>query len=167
MSVREIAKTRPGKLFLACYGAALLVFIGICIVGVIDREVAGAAAFAVLIAGPLIDASVVISWWAGRNCNRIARVGWIVLAVISLLSAEALLNAGNRDADVVMAYGVAALSFPLGLLAGPVAGARNVSSAAAATAVLWAIGVVAGYLQWFILIPVFIKVAAQDRQTGN
>ena len=134
MRTPEIVKTRAGKLFLASWGAALLAFIAICTVGVVDREVAGAAAFAVLVSGAVINLSIVISWWGERGCQMIARASWIVLAVVSLLSAQVLLGAGNKDADIVMAYGTAVLSFPLGLLAGPIAAAFKIPGGMTGTA---------------------------------
>ena len=97
----------------------------------------------------------------------IARASWIVLAVVSLLSAQVLLGAGNKDADIVMAYGTAVLSFPLGLLAGPIAAAFKIPGGMTGTALLWAIGIAIGYMQWFVLLPSLIRAIRQDRQTGG
>jgi hypothetical protein len=161
--VRSIVRSRSGKVFAACWSLSVLSLIGFSLFGLVDRDIAGATVVGVLVSAPLIDMAVLASYWAGSASHSIARATWIVLSVALLASTLSLLGAGKSDADLLLAYGTAILSFPLGLVAGPLTGQISMPAGLSMTTLLWVLSIGAGCLQWFVLIPMFLKARARDR----
>ena len=164
-AVHTILSSKGGKAFAACWALSVLILIGFGLFGLVDRDVASATAVGVLVSAPFIDVAVLASYWAGRASHSIARATWIVLSIALLASTLLLLRSGKSDADLLLAYGTAILSFPLGLIAGPLTGQFSMPAGLSLTTLLWALSIGAGYLQWFVLIPMFLKARARDRAT--
>ncbi|OGB34711.1 MAG: hypothetical protein A3F78_13225 [Burkholderiales bacterium RIFCSPLOWO2_12_FULL_61_40] len=162
--VWSIMRTRAGKVFVFCWSLSALSLIGFILFGFADRDIAGATAVGVLVSAPFIDMAVLASYWAGRASHTIARATWLVLAVSLLASTLLLLGSGKSDADLLLAYGAAILSFPLGLVVGPLTGQISMPAGLALTTLLWILNIGAGVLQWFVLIPMCLKARARDRK---
>lgn len=89
---------------------------------------------------------------------------WVLGAFIALLvSLAAYDGKPNSDADMLLGYTMLTLTFPLGLvlaaalsLLGQIAYATTgyvFTTSYASIAVTWLVFFVAGYLQWFVLVP--------------
>lgn len=161
-TVRSILSSKGGKVFATCWVLSILILIGFSLFGLVDRDVASATAVGVLVAAPFIDVAVLASYWAGRTCQSIARATWIVLSAALLASTLFLLQSGKSDGDLLLAYGTAILSFPLGLIAGPLTGQFSMPAGLSLTALLWILSIGAGCLQWFVLIPMLLNARARD-----
>lgn len=97
-----------------------------------------------------------------------AKWGWIILSVLLLLITLALFDGSPKsDVDILLGYGLLILTFPIGLLLSIVDGfggraAFNLLGMTATTtymslATTWFVYTVAGYLQWFVLLPWVIR----------
>jgi len=98
----------------------------------------------------------------------IAKIVWIVLAVAVL---AVTVYFGERDADIVMIWAMLLLGFPGSLLvlfgyaetaflwhtyiADPLVGGRGLFTLF--VAVLWSALFLAGYAQWFLLLPFLVR----------
>ena len=89
---------------------------------------------------------------------------WVLGAFLALLaSLLAYDGKPNSDADLLLGYAMLTLSFPLGLvlaaalsLLGQIAYAITgyvFTTSYASIAVTWLLFFIAGYLQWFVLLP--------------
>lgn len=96
--------------------------------------------------------------------GRVVKWLWILIALLALLaSLVAYDGTPNSDADLLLAYAMLSLSFPSGLviaislgLLGQIAYAITgyvFTTSYASIAVDWLIAFVAGYVQWFVLLP--------------
>jgi len=92
--------------------------------------------------------------------KALPKVAWITSAVAALVASIVWSNlTTNRDLDLVLAYFMAALGFPLALLALMAMGwiflklDAGMPVGASGMALLWAVTFVAGYLQWFVFTP--------------
>lgn len=159
-----LVRERMHKLCVLASGLSLLVFLGFVVVGVFDRDIAGAAVIGVLAAAVPIDAAVLAANWASTRARRLAYVAWTVLASALLVGTLWLLRSGKSDADLLLAYGTAVLSFPLGLIAGPLIGQLSMPAGPLQTMLLWAVAIGAGSLQWFALVPMLVRARAADRE---
>lgn len=163
ITVREVLRGRAGKIFAVVWVLSAIIFAGFTVVGLVEQDVAGAAVVGALVSAPFVDIAVFASYWAGRLTQSIARGTWLVLSIVLLVSTLALLKSGKSDADLLLTYGTAILAFPLGLIAGPLTGLLSMSAGLLLTTLLWALAIGTGYLQWFVLIPMFLKARARDR----
>lgn len=89
---------------------------------------------------------------------------WVLGSLLALVvSLAAYDGKPNSDADLLLGYAMLTLSFPLGLvlaaalsLLGQIAYATTgyvFTTSYASIAVTWLVFFVAGYLQWFVLLP--------------
>jgi hypothetical protein len=102
------------------------------------------------------------------------RLGWIVLAVLVLTATLYFFDGKpNSDADTLLAYGMLILAFPVSLVVAFVAGlvgwaAYEVLGVIVPVTYLtilfgWLIVFVAGYWQWFVLLPRVISTLRARR----
>ena len=162
MVLHGILRSRSGKVFVTCWVMSALSLIGFAFFGVFDRDLASAIAVGVLVAAPFTDVAVVASYWAGRASAAIAMATWLTLAAALLGGTLWLLQNGHADADLLLVYGVSVLSFPMGLISGPLTAQLSWPAGRALTTALWVVAIGAGFLQWFVLIPMLLKARAKD-----
>lgn len=163
IAVRGMLRSKASKAFSVCWLLSVSSIAGFGLVGLIDRDVAGAVAVGVLVAAPFIDMAVLASYRAGSTSHSIARATWAALSIALLASVLLLLRSGKSDADMLLVYGTAALAFPSGLIAGPLTGQLSMPAGPWLTTLIWVITIGAGCLQWFVLIPILLKARAKDR----
>lgn len=89
---------------------------------------------------------------------------WMLAALIVLLVSLVTYNGeSNSDADVLLAYGMLGLSFPIGLVVSIAAGflgridyelTGHISAVSYSSIIMnWLVFFVVGYMQWFMLVP--------------
>jgi len=156
MAIDDVAATRTGKVVVALWLVALLVFIGCLVGGLLQGEFLGYVAFAILPTAILLNISIVLAQYVKKGSVKIAKAGWITMAIVALLLAIYGFD-GKSDSDifVVLTWSMLVLSFPVSLL---VSLARMVLPAAIDTSYLslaieWAVYVTLGYWQWFVVVP--------------
>lgn len=152
-SLKEISQTKSGKAFLVIWLLTLLAVMAIGVTGIIDHEIAEALAISAMVSGVLANICTIISYWSGAKSRLLAQFTWLALAVIALGSVLVLLNAGQKDADTILAYAMLVLSFPLGFIIGPMVGPMLSWDSSSSISIYWGICVVVGYLQWFVILP--------------
>ncbi len=92
---------------------------------------------------------------------------WVACSVAVLIATVYLYDGRpNSDVDLLLAYGMLALSFPVSLLLSTVVGVVGylaysmygyvMETSYSSIVVTWTCLFVAGYLQWFKLVPWFI-----------
>lgn len=158
-SLREVLASNVGKVFAALSMLAMTSFSGVLFIGVYDKDVIGAVPIAVLVAAPLIDLAILVSYWSGERMLRYMRATWLVLSSVLLASVLLLMRIGRSDADVLLTYAAAVLSFPVGLIGLPLGGQLVPTAGFAQTATLWVVSIGLGYIQWFLIIPAIVKSA--------
>ncbi len=157
-TIKEIAQTKWGKVFL---GLWLLMVIGVVTIGIIglaDHEVVGALVVSVLVAGVLSNICTILSYKVGAKSHTIARITWLILAMIALASVLILLNTGQKDADIALAYMMLVLTFPIGFIMGPIVSPMLSWDGNSSIVVYWGGCILVGYLQWFVVVPQVIAV---------
>jgi hypothetical protein len=101
-----------------------------------------------------------------RRLSFIAALIWLLLATSTLVATLGLYDgtAQTRDAELVLFYGMFALSFPASLVILMSVGALGYSATlfgismaipmnSLVLTIEWATFLVSGYLQWFVLLP--------------
>lgn len=149
----EITHTRGGKLFICFWLLMFASLIGLMLTGLADREIAQAASFSILVAGVLMNICILISYWVGAKTALVARWTWIALTTLALCIALALFSAGKKDADIVLAYAMVVLSFPIGFVIGPMIGSALSWDGYGSLMIYWVVNAIFGYLQWFVVLP--------------
>jgi hypothetical protein len=160
---REPTSGRAHTFCIAACGFSILVFGGFVVFGLFDHDTAGATVIGVLAGGVFIDSAVLASNWAGRRARLFVRLTWGVLAVSLLAATLSMLRSGKSDADLLLTYGTALLAFPMGLVAGPITGQLSIPAGQLQTILLWALAIGAGYLHWFVLVPMLVEARAADQ----
>ncbi len=161
VDIKSMLSSASGRLFAACWALAIVIVVCFGLFGLFDRDIAGAIAVGTLFAAPLIDLAIVASYWSGTVSHSLARTTWLALSVALLASTLSLLQSGYSDADLILAYGAAIFSFPLGLIAGPLTAQMSMHSGPTLTSLLWVLSIGAGSVQWFVLIPMFVRARAR------
>lgn len=121
------------------------------VAGLATGDLRGHGAFGLLATCAVMSMTVVISMRAPKPVFRVARVGWLLIALIVLTSALLL---GGESGDTVLTYAMVALGFPSSLLAAPLVGGILGGSTRQVTglAILWFTLLAVGYVQWFVLL---------------
>jgi drug/metabolite transporter (DMT)-like permease len=141
------------------------------------EEGLGNAAFGLLVIAVLVNASVITSYFLDAKYQTASQVVWL-LAAVGCLALVLVVSAKDhpdalKDADTVLLYVMFALSFPLGLVAAVLTPAlytlADVWHGLIYLVLLWVALVVAGYLQWFKLMPYLIGKlrALRKKKTGS
>ncbi len=164
-ALAEITHTKGGKLFVCSW---LLMFASLCglmLTAIADREIAQAASFSILVAGALANICIIISYWAGAKSIFVARWTWIALTILALCIALALFGTEKKDADIVLAYAMVVLSFPVGFFIGPMIGSALSWDGFGSLMIYWLVNAIFGYLQWFVIVPRLIAVVRSHNKS--
>ena len=109
----------------------------------------------------------------------ILKLTWIALAIGVLLVTLFFFDGKlNSDADILLAYGMLTLSFPIGLLIALIAGGLGhlaysafgyvFTVSYASIVVTWLVFCIGGYWQWFVLVPfLWRKLRARQSQSAR
>jgi len=97
--------------------------------------------------------------------NRVFRVAFRVFQFLWLSACMAVLviylrtRASATDADIFLGYAMIALSYPLGsIVFGIQARLLDLANVHAGSIWMWAEMLIMGYVQWFVLLPLAIRV---------
>lgn len=171
-NIKEIVKTKLGKLLLFLWLLFLLVLIGLLLLGSFQNEFLGNLAFSILPCSVLLNISVVIAHKVKCGSERLAQIVWIGfgLLVLGFLFLLVYLSGGKsgKDVGIVLFYGMFIYTFPVSIIVSlffagiayildEIYPMMNYSNNYLAVFFLWAIFFSAGYLQWFKLLPFLIE----------
>ncbi len=167
ISIRELSKTGNGKMLLLLWALTAIILAAMPVLGSLHAELAGNLAFGFLIGSALLDLSIVVGYKVGMESVQIAKVGWIGFGVVILGFALYRFDGkSNSDIAVFLAWAMLVHSFPVGLLVSLLfAGISYVLYNSFSVdlkvgylylLVVWFIFFVAGYFQWFKLLPSLI-----------
>ena len=156
MNLAQLTATGIGKIAIAFLGTSVIALIGIAGHGALRGELRGSVAFGLLVAAVLVVPALVLANWA-PEIRAVGKVAWLVNGAIGL-GLVLFAVPGAKDLDIVVATLVAVLAFPVGIVVA-VAGSAlfAATSPIVASVVLWAVAMVLGYCQWFVLWPKFTR----------
>jgi len=103
---------------------------------------------------------------------------WIALAIAVLLVTLYFFDGkSNSDVDVVLAYGMLILSFPVGLLIALIGGALGSVAFSAygyvvpvsyvTIVIAWLVFLIGGYVQWFVFLPFLLRKMRKRRSAST
>jgi hypothetical protein len=131
--------------------------------GIYTKEVRGYFIFSLFISGIFCNVVIIFSYFINRRVLQLLKFSWLGIAFCVLFSAIAFVNPNhndaNRDIGLIIGYPMAFLSFPSGPIASislSYTGSRP-SSFYAGNIYDWGVFLIAGYLQWFVLLPFLIS----------
>lgn len=165
-----------GKVALSALGLAALVIVGWPLAGLLVGEDArGNLAYGLTIGAILVDAALLSCLGSIATVQRAVRAFWIVLIVVALALSIYLTNINDPDAykaaDTVLLTVMGILAFPLSVvgfvlvyLYSSLFLATRPTTAVDLVA-FWGILAAAGYMQWFLLIPMLLRKMQRPRQT--
>ena len=146
--LRESALSKAATVVIA---TSVLVLIGLLVAGMFSGEILGNMAFGMLTTSVGVLIATVISLKAPHSTHRFVRALWIAWAVTVLL--VGLLLGPERGGATVIMYSMAIVSFPVGLVAIPLAGVASSGLPAwMAIILLWTVAAGLGYAQWFLVL---------------
>lgn len=186
---KELVATSWGRVFVALWLFALLLFAGLALCSYFQGELLGGFAFALLPTAVLINASVVLSFFLTNRGRAIAKASWVFLNVAAIAVILAGVNPSHpdasRDSQLILNYIMFTLSFPFGFI-GPLIlwlfgstfslisslfGKAELLPSAhtrfyASNIAIWFSFFVVGYFQWFVLFPYVVR-RRQRRTEGT
>lgn len=150
---------------------AVIVFVWVVLFVAGDDEPLGNAAFGLLVSAVLVNGPLLLSLFLSAKQRIISRLVWGAVAVGCLVLVEVALSnyqsAGLGGADIIVSYTMNALSFPIGWVVTALLYALGHSGLEPPLQgqlprelglfVYWALYLVAGYFQWFKLLPYAIR----------
>ena len=165
------ANVSADKLVWLTFTAALICVPEFAALGWATHEVVGFTVFGLLPAAVLIDLAVGISAFASDECRRATRRVWFatmlfVVAGMIYVTVATKDAAAIKDAETVFAFVMILLTFPSGLIGGPVAlialewclARSGISNGRVLLDfIFWLIMTGLGYFQWFLVVPAFTK----------
>lgn len=133
-------------------------FAGSLVAGWWLDDVRGYGGFGLLVAAAAVAAAAALSVWAAPAVRNVARTGWLAAAIVTLVVGWAL---GGEAGDTVLTYAMVALGFPLSLVVAPLAGMAlgGETRQPLGLALLWLALFVAGYGQWYVVLPKVLRRA--------
>jgi hypothetical protein len=146
----------------AAIGLTSVIVFGFTVFGAFDNDITSSVVVGALASALFVDIAVVVSCWAERRARLMSRTIWAAVAIVLLAGTLALLNSGKTDADLLLTYGVSILAFPLGLIAAPIASQISPVAGPIQVTVIWVLAIGVGCLQWFFLLPMFVKDPVRD-----
>lgn len=157
-----------GKLSLAAIFLATVAVIGWPLGGHLAGETArGNLAYGLIVGSVLMDAAQLLGIGATSAIQRMLKVWWIAYAVFVCGFSIYLINLNDPEAfkaaDTVLLIVMGILSFPMGIVAFAfVFFYSSVFLAATQTSAMdliafWTMLFVAGYAQWFLLMPALLR----------
>ena len=117
ISVRELSKTRNGKMLLLLWALTAVILVAMPVLGSVHDELVGNLAFGFLIGSALLNLSIIVAHRSGSESVQIAKAGWIGFGVV-ILGFTLYLFDGKPNSDIAVFLGWAMLvhSFPVGLI---------------------------------------------------
>lgn len=165
----HILKTRSGKFLAILWLLILAILIGTpTITFFLDRmELLGNIVFSIFPMAVLLNISVVLAFIVEKGTVRIAKLAWVCMSIAVIVFALGVAGSGEADAyksaEIVFAYSMLILSFPISFLAPFVVSAigylfnLDEFGIYISNLVAWGVFFVLGYLQWFKLVPWIIE----------
>jgi hypothetical protein len=165
-----------GIVALSALGVAVLVIVGWPLAGrLVGEDARGNFAYGLTIGAILVDAALLSCLGSIAAVQRAARVFWIVLTVVALALSIYLANINDPDAykaaDTVLLAVMGILAFPLSVVGFVLVYLYSslflVSRPTTAVDLVafWGILAAAGYMQWFLIIPMLLRRMKRPRQT--
>jgi hypothetical protein len=152
------------KFCLAFCLLSTLILVGFLVFGIFTQDVVSWAVVGALVSAPFLDLAVISSYWSNQRMQLISGGMWALTACILLAATLLLLRSGATDADLILTYGMAILSFPLGLIAGPLSSQLSMTSGSIQTVLIWLLAIGTGCLQWFLLVPALLNAVRRNRR---
>ena len=158
----EFHTSVASKIVVILLGGSAVLWVALLLAGLASGERLGYLAFATLIASVGVVLATAISLRAPPRTYNLARITWMSWAAVILILGILL---GDSAGGTVIAYSMAAISFPVGLVALPLIGviAGKISATWLGMVVMWAACAGIGYLQWFVVLP---KALRREVQTS-
>jgi hypothetical protein len=158
--ITEFHSSTTSKAVVLIVSSTVVLWIGMILVGLGTGEPIGYVAFGTLVASIGISLATAISLKAPAATFGLARRVWIATAILILLVGVT----AARAPDIVV-YAMSALAFPVGVVGLPLVGAvAGISGATVGTILIWLFAVVAGYVQWFVLLPRLVRPPRQKNE---
>jgi len=130
-------------------------------------ELLGNIAFSILPSAILLNISIVIAYIVKIRSVQVVKIGWMCLSLYVVMLVMYIAGSGHIDAqmgaEIVFAYSMLIMSFPVGFLApfGVTALDQllNIGTLGVYTSivVVWLLYTILGYLQWFKIVPWVIE----------
>jgi hypothetical protein len=159
---RSVPKTRSEKLLVVLWLLIPVVVAGVSVYGWNIGDMRGGILLGFLPVSLITVVSVVIASVIENSVSKFTRWVWLAVSLAALLAAMLFASQpmpdASKGADMLLAYIMVILSFPAGLLAPFVLMAvssflwKDGSNLAGLTG-MWLCFLVAGYVQWFVLVP--------------
>lgn len=165
--ITQIVRTGMGKALIVLWVLALLSLISLPILGIFQHELLGNLAFGFLMSSVLVNISIIVSYRVSRESIQFAKREWLLLGVIILgFTLYNFDGKENSDVSIFLFWAMLVLSFPVSiainlLFAGISYFVDNLFFGAIKVGytylfIVWFMFFLAGYFQWFKLIPFFL-----------
>jgi hypothetical protein len=183
MNIKQLLRVRGGKVLITICLLILTILMVFPILGYFQGELLGNIAFSFLPAGILINISIILACKVKNGSQKIAKAGWVSLSVAIVVFALLLVNpklpTAGEEIGMIIAYPMAILSFPSCFVVAYFyygisylldnlwpSGLINLGiiNFYFSGFILWLGFFIAGYLQWFKLLP-FIVEKWQSRRS--
>lgn len=115
--------------------------------------------------------------FTSKHPANVVRTIWVALSIAILVAGICLYVKGNeadKDGIIILGFAMIALSFPLGVLLNAIVGmvfmlldrlTVSIPDTWPVFVVVWLAFSIAGYWQWFVLVP-FLVTKARSRRRG-
>lgn len=166
----QISVSRGGKILVVLWGFILAILILTPAVTFFSNgdELLGNIAFSILPSAILLNISIVIAYIVKSHSVQVVKIGWMCLSLyvvmlVMYIAGSDHINA-QMEAEIVFAYSMLIMSFPVGFLApfGVTALDQllNIGTLGVYTSIVfvWLLYSILGYLQWFKIIPWVMEV---------
>jgi hypothetical protein len=178
LSTTDRSERLLGNLALLAFALTALAIVGWPVAGLlIGEDVRGNLAYGLTVGAIFADVALLLSLGAVSDIQKSVRVGWIVLTFIALGLCIYIVNLNDPEAykaaDTVLLSVLGILAFPASL-----AGMAIIffysslflvdrPTSAMDLVAFWVILTAAGYVQWFVLIPMLARRIRERRLRGT
>jgi hypothetical protein len=167
-----------GRLALAAAIVAASVLIVIPCAGLaVGEEIRGNLAYSLMIASVFIDIAVILGYGSTIAVQRFTRGAWLCVAAACLILAlyiDSLVDPeASKAADTVLITTMSIVGFPASLVSICFVFVYSAlfmahrGSSVVDLLTFWSVFSIAGYLQWFWLIPYFLRKIGLRRNSAN
>ncbi|MGV8081490.1 MAG: hypothetical protein AB2L22_15705 [Syntrophales bacterium] len=166
----QISVSRGGKVLVVLWGFILAILILTPAVTIFSNgdELLGNIAFSILPSAILLNISIVIAYIVKSHSVQVVKMGWMCLSLyvvmlVMYIAGSDHINA-QMEAEIVFAYSMLIMSFPVGFLApfGVTAPDQllDIGTLGVYTSIVfvWLFYSILGYLQWFKFVPWIMEV---------
>lgn len=166
----QISVSRGGKVLVVLWGFILAILILTPAVTIFSNgdELLRNIAFSILPSAILLNISIVIAYIVKSHSVQVVKMGWMCLSLyvvmlVMYIAGSDHINA-QMEAEIVFAYSMLIMSFPVGFLApfGVTALDQllNIGTLGVYTSIVfvWLLYSILGYLQWFKFVPWIMEV---------